>query len=314
MIGPMRRALPFALLLGCSDPGVLEHFLAMEGTYRDVRISDQPDDLHVLRGTILERLNYQNEAVDQFDTEDPISDLADVDERDLQRGPRVLVNAEDGLYLVETTRADRILSAEDTKIYGARTRNGGILTLEDHPEDGCSLRWYDGVQTLEAAVSLPDEACLDTATIHVDRDSADAFVVTPTRTWAATPGYDPLTWEGGGDLSAFDPAHRIVAVATRGETETRAWDLFGSEAFFTDLGQAITDMDDLGVAGTFVYGTSPGANGRLVLMSSLDGTVLHAEELPRAPVRVRGAEVGTPILVGLQAELHLFEYTPSGTL
>jgi hypothetical protein len=305
------RAIPLLCFglsaLGCDQARVLRHTAAIDGAFGAAELGEQEDDLHVTKGDELRRIDLLGRPLDTYPSGDKRLRLVDLDERDLAKGPKAYVTDGAGLWRVLQDEVELLIDVDDVDLRAVALIDGGMVTLELDPEDGCALKWHDSAVVETARVLLPGAACAEGALLRADRSNGDAFVVTLTGVWAATPGFTPFTWPQGGNLAAFDPAVGAVVIGTRRDTELRAWTVIGEELWYQDLGEPLIEIDDMGALGALGVLSSRGEGGRIILLDTAGGEPLTAEDLPVAPVGLSAGRSGARLALRLDAELHVFD-------
>ena len=294
-------------LAGCDQARVLTHAAAIDGAFGAAEVGEQEDDLHVTKGDELRRIDLLGRPLDTYPSGDKRLRLVEVDERDLAKGPKAYVTDRAGLWRVLQDEVELLIDVDDVDLRAVALIDGGLVTLEVDPEDGCALKWHDSAVIETARVLLPAAACADGALLRTDRSNGDAFVVTLTGVWAATPGFAPFTWPQGGNLAAFDPAVGAVVIGTRRDTELRAWTVIGEELWYQDLGEPLIEIEDLGALGALGVLSSRGEGGRIILLDTAGGGPLTAEDLPVAPVGLSAGRSGARLALRLDGELHVFD-------
>ena len=290
----------------CQPARTLTHVAGIDTAYPQLLVGEEEGDLHVIDGDVLLRIDLDQAQLDRYTTGDDTVRLIDLDERDLARGRRVLLQDRAGLWRIGA-KAELLISGPRSTLRAAAWRDAGLVTLEQRAQAGCVLVWHDAALLAEATVEMAERSCADGAQLRVDRKTDDAFVVALDGVWAARLSGEVATWAEGGDLARFDPAIGALVVATRRDTELHAWNMDGVELWWADLGEPVIDFDDLGVGGALAVITSSGEGGRLALLDSLAGQPLTAEALPNPPVRVRGGKDGGRVVLSLEDEMHVFD-------
>lgn len=302
---------------GCSASVAIEHEAALIGTHADAVFGDDAADLHarwtdagaqgpgeilqveVATGVPLTRLGLPDTAV-----------LRDVTER---RGDaRILLldrptaQAAGGrVTLATATSADDVRVVDGQTLYDAVLTESGIVVAQTSADTGCSLVWLDDAGTEEAVVTLDRAACGDSLTLVSAPDSGEVGWTSGELSGIVTPS-GGASWSGGGTLAAWDPFTAALVVAEPGSSELRAWTADGEESWYTDIGQPVVDLDDLGGIGALAVATRSGTGGRIVVLDGFSGDALAAIDLPLAAVDLTAATPGTHIGIGLPDEFHIF--------
>jgi len=318
----LRSLLLAPLLVACGSDTSFTHEAALIGQFRDIHLGDEAADVHARwwdvggkgSGEVIRQEFVSKEVFDRLGLPHT-AELRDVTEKG---GIRVLFveRAADAegesagtVVIATTTQARELFSSDTAPLYDAvLTPKGFAVALRD-PEEGCVVRWLDadGVRTAQA--SLDRTACAEGLQIVSARPGN--MVGYSNGVVSGVARSDSVTqWEGGGDLLSWDPLGDALIVATQGDSELRAWFDDGTEAWYTDIGQSVDDLDSLGVAGTLALATSVGSGGRIVVLDAFTGDALTATDIPIAALELSAGSAGTHVALSFEDELHLFRVDP----
>jgi|GEM_PF-3729040 len=301
---------------GCGADLSIVHERALIGQYRDVRLSDDAADLHaryaepgatigdeVVRQDFVDRQILDQLTMSSNSTFRDVSEKADIQVLFVERpaGNPEAAN----LILATTTTASQVYTSDGNPLYDAVLTSSGLAIAEAGGDTGCVVRWLDKRGELEGEVSLERGLCTDSLQIVSGRPGNSVGFTNGTDSGVAVPD-GATSWEGGGDLLTWDPLTNAIVVGTKGETEIRAWLDDGTEAWYTDIGQAIEDFDSMGVGGAVALTTTVGSNGRIVLLDSVTGNALTAIDVPVPGREISAGTAGTHLALTLEEELHLF--------
>ncbi len=306
----------------CSAGLSIVHQAALVGQFRDARLGDETADIHArfaelgapVTSTVVRQEFSSRRVLDQLSMS-PRAAFRDVTETGEVRAlfiERPAANPDAGsLVLATTTAANTFYSSDGQPLFDAVLTSGGAAVLVRDARAGCILRWIDRQGETTDHLSLEERVCTDTVHLTAGRPGSTVAFTTDTITGVADP--DAVRqWEGGGDLVTWDVLSDSVIVAWRGETEIRAWLDDGTEAWYTDIGQSVDDLDALGGAGAIGLATTVGSNGRIVLLESVTGSAVAAIDVPVPGLALTAGSAGTHLALTLRDELHLFSVDLTG--
>jgi len=328
MTGPARRCPPsfwmapllLASTTGCGTDTSFIHEAALIGQFRQAHIGDEPADIHARwwdldgKGSadVLRQEFVSKEVFDRLSLPET-AQLRDVTEK---AGIRVLFIERTSesdepatIVIATTTSADELYDSNTAPLYDAvLTPNGFALAMRD-AEAGCVVRWFSdsGEQTAETAIERT--ACAEGLQLVSARPGNAIGFTNAILSGVASPEAT-RSWEGGGDLLSWDPLGDTLITATKGDSELRAWFDDGEEAWYTDIGQAVDDLDSLGVAGTLALATSVGSGGRVVILDAFTGNAITATDIPVPALELTANSGGTHVALAFEEELHLFRVDP----
>jgi len=313
--------LAWSPVLGCGSSLTIAHEQALAGQYRDVRLGDEAADVHArfaeprqpIGSSVVRQVFSDRAVLDQLEMP------ANATFRDVTEGAQIRVlfierpaGAPDSAMLViaTTTAARTLYDSEGATVYDAVLTASGVVVAEA-AAGTCSLRWLNDSGSQEGAVSLDAGVCTDELRLAPGRPGSAIGYTNGTISGVAFPDRNN-SWTGGGDLITWDPVSSAIVVARKGETEIRAWLDDGTEAWYTDIGQAIEDADSMGAEGAIALATTVGSNGRVVLLDSVTGNALTAIDVPVPGRELSAGTAGTHLALALDEELHLFRVNFSG--
>jgi hypothetical protein len=304
---------------GCGADTSFVHEAALIGQFREARLGDNAADLHARwwdlhgRGTgDVVRQEFASKDVADRLSVPRTAQLRDVTEKN---GIRVLfierVEGETfGTVVIATTNtAEEVFDSDSAPLYDAVLTPDGFAIAVRDPEDGCVLRWLEDTGEIAQQVSLDATVCADGLQLVSGRPSNKVALTTGSVSGVVT-SEGAVIWDGGGDLLTWAPLGDTLIVADKGDSELKAWFEDGEEAWYTDIGQSVDDLDSLGVAGTIALATSVGSGGRIVVLDAFTGNAVTATDIPVAAEALTAGSAGTHVALSFKRELHLFRVDP----
>ena len=319
-----RRPCVCLLLLGTTTAGCgadtsFVHEAALIGRFRDARLGDNAADIHARwwdlhgRGTgdVIRQEFASKEVFDRVSI-NRTAQLRDVTEKN---GIRVLfIERVEGeafatLVIATSNTAEEVFDSDTAALYDAVLTPDGFAAAMHDPLDGCVLKWFDDSGTSSQQASLDAAVCVEGLQLVSGRPGNMVGLTTGSMSGVVRPEGASL-WEGGGDLLTWDPLGDVLIVADRGDSELKAWFEDGEEAWYTDIGQSVDDLDSLGVAGTVALATSVGSGGRIVILDAFTGNAVTATDIPVPAKALTAGSAGTHVALSFKRELHLFRVDP----
>lgn len=205
-----------------------------------------------------------------------------------------------GLHRIERDGWDRAADVSMPNVRAAKLFDGGSVFLWGD-SDACHVQRGDGAATL-----IPGAACLDGATVDVDRRDGTLFA--STRDGLLEVGEDGArNITTGPDLAVWDPILRHFYVATTGQAILSAITRQGDEVWTTSTGGNITSIAVRGRLGE-VAALSEGTDtmGIFERFDGETGKLLATSELPDADAEVVISPDGTTVATVRPEEVHFY--------
>lgn len=318
---PLVALMTLAAASGCSSDLTIVHEQALSGQYRDVHLGDEAADVHAryaepgapLGTSVVRQVFADREILDQLEMASnasfrDVTENGDIRVLFVERPAGAPESAR--LVVATTTTAKTLYDGDGTVVYDAVLTSSGVA-LVDSVGGACTMRWLGRSGDEEGSIALDSAACTDGLVLASGRPGPAVGFTNGSISGVAYP--DAVSsWEDGGDIIAWDPLTNAIIVAREGETEIRAWLDDGTEAWYTDIGQAINDAESMGVGGAVALATTVGDNGRIVLLDSVTGNAISAIDVPVSGNELSAGSAGTHLALALDEELHLFSIDFSG--
>lgn len=320
----MARGIPLLAVvwMGCGSNLSIVHERAFIGEYRDVFLADDAADLHArltnpslaLNGDVVRQDISSREIIDQL-AFPASSQLRDVVENNTIRVLFVEhptdASRPSTVVIATTSSAEEVRRVEDGVLYDAVLMPDGFATAESAPDTGCVVTYWfnDGTIHFQADIGL--QACTNDLRLVSGRPSSAVGYSNGASSGVVSPeGH--TSWLGGGQLLAWDELTNALIVADVGSTELRSWYDDGEEAWYTDIGQPVQDMDALRTVRALALSTSVGSGGRIVLLDAYSGDAITAIDTPAPGLEVAVDTSGSRLALTLEDELHLFRLDLTG--
>lgn len=286
------------LAMACqpADPLEFTHLSTMQSKTRGVVLMDDGQRGHgAMVGTTCRFDTLNGWLIDDFD-------LPSRDDRvtDTLHG-QVLGTNPDGVY--DVRNLDFIPAAG---VHDARFTEAGVV-LVGSGDGGCTVSWDDG-----RATAAPSGVCdADAGAITVVRDSG-ALVVATSDSTVVVDADGARELAEAADFAVYDKRTGLVYLAMEGLSEVRAVDLDGQLVWFTDVGGAVTAMQQMGKRQKVVVMVEDGDTTRMVVLDGPSGDEEVDVEAPGSDVELSVSDDGTTLAVTLPSEVFFYDIVAEG--
>lgn len=210
----------------------------------------------------------------------------------------VLVTTDDGVHVVQ--RDDWWDDGrEDYSVDGtidAGFTDEGIAVLADDPQDGCGVTWVDRGTTHGARTPVSPDLCDAGASVTVDPDTGDTYVVTPNNGVVRVElGGVQSVGDAGADIAAWDKYAQMLYTAREGQGWVRGDDWHGTTLWQVELGHPVISVHNAGDRHGALVLIDAGSQDQIVFVDAQTGDTHVEMTLPDGALDISVAGNGRDI-------------------